>query len=149
MEVLQACYILLYRLQKNANICWIAPFLNTSISLLAINHKLCRYSDWLRTGRSGDRNRWWRDFPHLSRPVLAPTQPSVQWVPGPFPGVKSGRGVTLTSYPLLVLWSRKSRAIHLLPLWAVRAVQSLSVCTRVHFAFFYQINHCENSLIAA
>ena len=31
------------------------------------------------------------------------------------PGVKSGRGVTLTSHPLLVLWSRKSRAIPVLP----------------------------------
>ena len=38
--------------------------------------------------------------------------------------------------PLLVLWSRKSRAIPLLPLWAVRPVQSLSACTRVHFTFF-------------
>ena len=46
-----------------------------------------------------------------------------------FPGVKSGRGVTLTPHPLLVPWSRKSRAILLLPLWAVRPVQSLSACT--------------------
>ena len=30
-------------------------------------------------------------------------------------------------------WSRKSRSIHLLPLWPVRSVQSLSACTRVHF----------------
>jgi len=29
----------------------------------------------------------------------------------------------------LVPWSRKSRAIHLLPLWAVRSVHSLSACT--------------------
>jgi hypothetical protein len=29
-----------------------------------------------------------------------------------------------------------SRAIPLLPLWAVRPVQSLSACTRVHFTFF-------------
>jgi hypothetical protein len=28
-----------------------------------------------------------------------------------------------------------SRAIPLLPLWAVRPVQSLSACTRVHFTF--------------
>jgi len=39
---------------------------------------------------------------------------------GSFPGVKGGRGVTLTPHPLLVPWSRKGRAIPLLPLWAVR-----------------------------
>jgi hypothetical protein len=53
-----------------------------------------------------------------------------------FPGVKRGLGVTLTPHLLLVPWSWKSRAIPLLPLWAVRPVQSLSACTRVHFTFF-------------
>ena len=76
---------------------------------------------------------------------------------GSFPGVKSGRGVTLTPHPLLVRRSRKDRAIPVqfsytstppvgrtactepqclysisipvLPLWAVRPVQSLSACT--------------------
>jgi len=52
---------------------------------------------------------------------------------GSFPGVKSGRGTTLTPHPFLVPWSRKSRAIPLLPLWAIRPVQSLSACTRVNF----------------
>ena len=52
---------------------------------------------------------------------------------GSFPGVKSGRGGTLTPHPLLLPWSRKSTAIPLLPLWAVLPVQSLSACTRVHF----------------
>ena len=47
------------------------------------------------------------------------------------------RGVTLTPHPLLVPWSRKSRAIRLLPLWAVRSVQSLSACKTVHFTFTY------------
>jgi len=56
-----------------------------------------------------------------------------------FPGVKNGRSVTLTPHLLLVPWSRKSRAIPLLPLWAVRPVQSLSVCTRVHFTFTFTI----------
>ena len=69
---------------------------------------------------------------------------------GSFQGVMSGRGVTLTPHPFLLPWSRKSRAepllpygptvctepqclysiaIPLLPLWAVRSVQSLSACT--------------------
>ena len=59
---------------------------------------------------------------------------------GSFPGVKNGRGVTLTPHPLLVPWSRKSRAITLLPLRAVRPVQSLSACIKVYFTFlFYTI----------
>jgi len=58
---------------------------------------------------------------------------------GSFPGEKSGRGVKLTPHPLLVRWSRKSRAISLLPLWAVRPVQSLSACTRAYFTFFYHL----------
>jgi len=52
---------------------------------------------------------------------------------GSFLGVKSGQGVMLTPHPLLVPWSRKGRAIPLLPLWAIWPVQSLSACTRVHF----------------
>jgi len=56
---------------------------------------------------------------------------------GSFPGVKSGRSVRLTPHPLLVPWSKKGGAIPLLPLWAVRPVQSLSACTRVHFTFTF------------
>ena len=48
---------------------------------------------------------------------------------GSFPRVKSGRGLKLTPHRLPVPWSRKSRAIHILPLCAVRSVQSLSACT--------------------
>jgi len=50
-------------------------------------------------GLDGIESRWGRDFPHLSRPALWPTQPPVQWVPGLFLGVKSGRGETLTLHP--------------------------------------------------
>jgi len=63
---------------------------------------------------------------------MGPTQLPVQWVPGLSRGVKIGWGVTL-----LVPWSRKCRAIPLLTLWAVRPVQSLSACTRVHFILLY------------
>ena len=60
---------------------------------------------------------------------------------GYFPGVKSGRGVTLTPHTLLASWSRKGRAIPLLPLWAVRPVQSISACTRMTFTFtFIKLN---------
>jgi hypothetical protein len=83
---------------------------------------------------------------------------------GSFPGVKSGRGVTLTPHPLLVPWSRKGRAITLLPLWAVRPVQSLSACARVnftvrpvqslsacarvHFTFFYVSTNVSGNLLS-
>jgi hypothetical protein len=85
----------------------------------------------------GIESRWRRVFPHLSRPNLGPIQPPVQWVPSFSRGVKSGRGVTLTPHSLLVPWSRKSRAIPLLPIWAVRPVQSLSACTRVTFPLHF------------
>jgi hypothetical protein len=55
-----------------------------------------------------------------------------------FPGgVQSSQGMMLTPHPLLVPWSRKGRAIPLLPLWVVQLVQSLSACTRVHFTLFF------------
>jgi hypothetical protein len=42
----------------------------------------------------GIESRWGRDFPHLSRPGLGPTQPPIQWVPGLSRGVKRpGRGI--------------------------------------------------------
>ena len=59
-----------------------------------------------------------RDFPHPSRPTLGPTRPPIQWVPGSFPGVKRPqRGVDHPPASKCRGW-RKSRAIHLLPLWA-------------------------------
>jgi len=42
----------------------------------------------------GIESRWGRDFPHLSRQDLRPTQPPIQWVPDLSQEVKRpGRGV--------------------------------------------------------
>ena len=94
-----------------------------------------RYSDWLRAGRSGDRIPVGARFsaPVQTGPGAHPAFCTIGT--GSFPGVKSGRGVTLTPHRLLVPWSRKGRAIPLHRLWAVRPVQSLSAYTRVHFTF--------------
>jgi len=58
---------------------------------------------------------------------------------GSFPGIKSGQGVALIRYLLLVPWSRKGKGIPLFPLWAVRSLQSLSTCTKVHFTFTFYL----------
>ena len=61
-----------------------------------------RYSDWLRAGRSGDRIPVGARFsaPVQTDPGTHPV--SCKMCTGSFPGVKSGRGVTLTPHPLLV-----------------------------------------------
>jgi len=65
-----------------------------------------------------------------SRQALEPTQPPVKLFPGSFPGVKCGRGVLLTTHPLLVPRSWKSRAIPLPTIWATTGLK------RDHFTFF-------------
>ena len=107
---------------------------SASLALLQLRSTLLPHS--IATGYGldglGIESRWRRDFPHMSIPILGPTQPPAQWVPGLSRG-KERLGRAADPSSLLVLWSRKSRAIPVLPLWAVRPVQSLSACTRVHF----------------
>ena len=94
-----------------------------------------RYSDWLRAGRSVDQTPVGERFSAAVQTVHGAHPASCTMGTGYFPGVKSGRGVTLTPHPFLLPWSWKSRAITLLPLWTVWPVQSFSACTRVHFTF--------------
>ena len=71
----------------------------------------------LRAGRSGIEFRWGRDFPPVQTgPGTHPV--SCKMGTGSFLGVKCGRGVLLTTHPLLVPRSWKSRAIPLPILWA-------------------------------
>jgi hypothetical protein len=76
--------------------------------------RVTKYIVWLRAWRPGDRGsiigRGERIFP-VSRPALRPTQPPIEWVPGsPFPELKRGRVVTLTTHSHLVSRSRMSRS---------------------------------------
>ena len=89
----------------------------------------------------GINSRWGASFPAPVQTGPGAHPASCTMGTGSFPGVKRGRGVTLTLRPLLVPWSRKGRAIPLLPLWVVRPVQSLSACTRVYFTFTH-ISKC-------
>jgi hypothetical protein len=66
-----------------------------------------------------------RDFPHLSRPALGPTQPPLQWVPGLSRG-KERPGRDADPSPLLVPWPWKGRAKSLPPI-------GRTACTTVHF----------------
>jgi len=54
----------------------------------------------------------------LSRPALGAHKTYCKMGTGTFPGLKCGRGVLLTTHPLLVPRSWKSRAIPLPNLWA-------------------------------
>ena len=68
----------------------------------------------LRAGQSGIESRWGRDFPPVQTgPGAHPA--SCTMGTGSLPEVKSGRGVSLNPHLLLVPWSRKGRAIPLLP----------------------------------
>ena len=82
----------------------------------------------LRAGRSGIESRWGRDFPSVQTgPGAHPA--SYKMGTGSFPVVECGRDVLLTTHPLLVPRSWKSRAIPLPTLWATPGL------SRDHFTF--------------
>ena len=71
----------------------------------------------LRTGWSGIESRWGREVSHVQTgPGAHPA--SCKMGTGSFQWVKCGQGVLLTTHPLLVPWSWKSRATPLPTLWA-------------------------------
>jgi len=92
-----------------------------SCSAVIISDKIWRVPVTKWAGRSGIESRWGPDFPPVQTgPSAHPAFCTMGT--GSFPGVKCGRGVLLTTHPLLVprLW--KSRAI---PLPTLRATPGL------------------------
>ena len=108
-------------------------FLNTTIEAVGPGSSVGIATE-LRAGRSEDR------IPVETRFSARPDWPcgppsSLYNVYRVFPGGKERPVRDADRSTFLVPLSRKSRAILLLPLRAVRPVQSLSACTRVHFTY--------------
>jgi hypothetical protein len=78
----------------------------------------------------GNKSRWGRDFPHLSRQALRPTQPPVQWVPGLSRG-KGDRGVVLTTHPHLGCWGSRKRV----QLYLYSPQEALAACNNIEAHF--------------
>ena len=99
----------------------------------------------LRTQRSGIESQWRRGLPPVHNDHGAYSA-SCKMVTGYFPEDKERPWRASVHSNLLVPLSWKSRAIRLLPLWAVRPVQSLSACTRVHFIFTFTFTSGKSTL---
>ena len=88
----------------------------------------------VRAGRSGIESQWGRNFPTVQT-VPGAHSTSYKMGTGSFPRVKCSRSVLLTSHPLLVPRSWKSRAIPLPTFWATPGLW------RDHFIFNWTKSH--------
>ena len=80
----------------------------------------------------GIESRWGRDFPHLSRPALGPTQPPVQWVPGFSQGWRAAEG---WRWPLTSFQCRGQERVelYLYSPYGLYGLYRACAYTRVHF----------------
>jgi hypothetical protein len=100
--------------------------------------QLVRYSDWLRAGRSGDRILVGARFSALVQTGRGAHPAFCTMGTGSFPGVESGRGVTLNPHPLLVRGLKQSRAILLLSLRDFVACKKGETYLPIYSAFINQ-----------
>jgi hypothetical protein len=88
-------------------------------------------------GLDGPRieSRWRRDFLHLSRQALGPTQPRIWWLPS-FPGVQRlGRGV---DHPPPSSAEVRERV----ELYLYSPSRAFVACSRVNFTFTFTFGTC-------
>ena len=103
--------------ENNGYFTWRSTYICDSTSLDCEPGSSLGIATELRAGRSGIESRWGRDFPPFQTgPWAHPA--SCKMVTGSFPGLKCGRGVLLTTHPLLVPRSWKIKTIPLPTIWA-------------------------------
>jgi hypothetical protein len=87
----------------------------------------------------GIESRWGRDFSHLSRPALGPTQPPVQWVPCLSWGYRAA-GAWRWSFTPFSYCGQERIVLYLYSLYGpyslYRASVSVQGCTLLTFTFY-------------
>ena len=120
---------------------YLAPTFYISICILSWPGSSFGIATELQAGRSVDRIPVGRDFPPVQTgPGTYPSSCTVGT--GSFPGVKYSRGVLLTTNPLLVPWSWKSRAIPLPTLWA-----TTRPITGTLYVYLYSCAFCNPAIV--
>jgi len=70
--------IVIYLNICHAHNCWLTDSTSQALHVVMFVYTATGYG----LDGPGIASRWRRDFPHVSRPGLEPTQPPVKWVPG-------------------------------------------------------------------